>query len=111
MKLYISKCKNLTICKNKQKAITYDYSIDIPGLRNESLERVLSIKDLGVVVETDLSFSTHVQEKIICARKMLGIINRNFRSLDKDSFLCLYKSLVRSQLDYCSSVWNPFKKG
>ena len=75
------------------------------------LGRELSTKDLGVIVDTDLSFSIYVQEKINCACKMPGIINRNFRSLDKSSFLCLYKSLVRSQLDCCSSVLNPFKIG
>jgi hypothetical protein len=43
--------------------------------------------------------------------KMLGIIRRTFIDLDKDSFLLLYKSLVRCHLEYAVSVWNPYKKG
>jgi len=31
--------------------------------------------------------------------------------LDMYSFILLYKSMVRSPLDYCSSVWSPYKKG
>ena len=42
---------------------------------------------------------------------MLGIIKRNFKYLDQITFNMLYKSLVRSHLEYASSVWNPYKKG
>jgi hypothetical protein len=42
---------------------------------------------------------------------MLGIIRRTFTDLDKDSFLLLYKGMVRCHLEYAVSVWNPYKKG
>ena len=42
---------------------------------------------------------------------MLGIINRNFNYISINSFILLYKSMVRSFLDYCVSVWVPYKKG
>ena len=38
---------------------------------------------------------------------MLGIIKRNFKHMDSVSFLYLYKSLVRSIVEYNSSVWSP----
>ena len=41
---------------------------------------------------------------------MLGIIKRNFKHLNIQCFTLLYKSMVRSHLDYCSSVWNPYHK-
>ena len=41
---------------------------------------------------------------------MLDLIKRNFKYLDENTFLLLYKSLVRSQLDYASSVWFPYRK-
>ena len=40
---------------------------------------------------------------------MLGIIKRSFHDLDKVTFLLLYKSLVRSHLEYANSVWCPYK--
>ena len=42
---------------------------------------------------------------------MLGIIKRNFKYLTIDSLVLLYKSMVRSHLDYSSSVWAPYRKG
>jgi hypothetical protein len=74
------------------------------------LEHVDKIKDLGVTIDSDLSFSDHIYEKINKAYQMLGIVGRNFRFLDKLSFLLIYKSLVRSHLEYAHAVWNPFRK-
>jgi len=41
---------------------------------------------------------------------MLGIIKRNFRHLTIPRFVLLYKTMVSSHLDYCCSVWAPYKK-
>jgi len=42
---------------------------------------------------------------------MLGLIKRNFKYLTVSTFVLLYKNMVRSHLDYCSSVWSPYRKG
>ena len=41
---------------------------------------------------------------------MLGLIRPSFSFLDKDMFLCLYKSLVRPYLEYGSQVWSVIYK-
>ena len=41
---------------------------------------------------------------------MVGLIKRNFKYLSISSFVLVYKNLVRSQLDYCNSVWSPYRK-
>jgi len=46
--------------------------------------------------------------------EMLGLIKRNFKYLTIPTFIllyCMYISMVRSHLDYCSSVWTPYRKG
>ena len=40
---------------------------------------------------------------------MLGIIKRNFRDLPREEFAMLFKSMVRSHLEYAQSVWPPYK--
>ena len=58
----------------------------------------------------DLSFKNHIADKINKANCMLGIIKKNFRGLRQDTFIMLYKSLVRSQLEYANSLWNHYQK-
>ena len=41
---------------------------------------------------------------------LLGLIKRTLKALDKESFLILYKSLIRSILDYGGSVYYPSTK-
>ena len=38
---------------------------------------------------------------------MLGLIKRNFNLLCRNSFVMLYKTMVRSHLEYANAVWNP----
>ena len=67
------------------------------------------MKDLGVIFDTELNFVQHCKEKINTAYSYLGIIKRNFIYLDEDDIVMLYKSLVRSHLEYAISVWNPHR--
>jgi len=39
---------------------------------------------------------------------MLGLNNRNLKHMTIPNFVALYKSMVRSHLDYC---WSPYRKG
>lgn len=111
MKLNFSKCKVLTICHNRNKMVKYDYGFEIQNYGHVHLEHVDSIKDLGVLMDSDFSFEEHIHDKINMANKMLGIINRNFVDLDQNSFILLYKGMVRCHLEYAVSVWSPYRKG
>ena len=42
---------------------------------------------------------------------MIGLIKRNFIHMDKHTFVMLYKSFVRTHIEYAVSVWCPYKKG
>ena len=49
-------------------------------------------------------------EKVKKANSMAAIVRRSFQNLDNKTFLTLYKALVRSHLDYASTVWCPYKE-
>ena len=68
------------------------------------------IKDLGVIFDENLDFGMHIAERINKAYSMLWLIKRNFKDIGRGVFLLLYKHLVRSHLEYCNSVWAPYKK-
>ena len=68
-------------------------------------------KDLGIIIDDKLKFQNHINKQILKANRLLGLIKRTFKHLDSDVLLCLYKSLMRPQLEYCSTVWTVlFKK-
>ena len=80
------------------------------GVERVSLEQVTSEKDLGVTVDNKLLFKEHITEKSAIANRNLGVIFKSFTYLDKEMFLCLYKSLVRPHVEYATTVWSPMYK-
>jgi len=60
---------------------------------------------------TEGKFGEHIKEKINKAYSILGVIKRNFIHIDKNTFVLLYKAMVRPRLEYANSAWCPFKKG
>ena len=73
------------------------------------IEQVDSMKDIGVTIDSNLTFNEHINIKIDTANKILGIIRRSYRLLNCETFLPLYHSMVRSHFDYAVSVWDPYK--
>ena len=67
-------------------------------------------RDLGVKIDSKLSFEQHISEKVAKANQVVGMIFRSFRYLDEDSFTLLFKSMVRPHLEYASPVWSPHLK-
>ena len=102
LKLNIDKCKIISYGRVTCK---YDYKI-----KNTILERIDKIKDLGVVFDSKLKFADHIKEKVKKANSMLGLIKRNFSNMPCNACVTLYKSLVRSHLEYAEVVWSPHYK-
>ena len=66
------------------------------------------MKDLGVILVSQLSFKRHVSYIVDKASRTLGFIFRITKHFTSVYCLkALYCSLVRSTLEYCSVVWHP----
>ena len=103
LNLNATKCKIMTYTR-KQQPLQYPYSI-----LGNILERVIVLKDLGVTFDSKLTFSHHVNTKILEAGRMFGFIVRNCRGFNDLSVLkTLFFSYVRSKLEYGSLIWNPY---
>ena len=104
LKFHPDKCKYLHLGKNEPPS-NFKYK-----LMNHNLQRVQSEKDIGVIIDEKLNFETHIAAKVKKANSMFSIIRRTFQHLDEKTFLPLYKALVRSHMDYASSVWYPYRE-
>jgi len=96
---------------NKCKVVSYSTKENIDSnyyITDENtdyiLEKVDSVKDLGVILDSRLNFRHHMQNKVNKAYSMMGIIKRNFISMDMHTFVLLYKSLVRKHIECAVSV-------
>ena len=76
---------------------------------DKQLRPVSTLKDLGVTVSSNLSWSPQVNKIATKARSIASWALSAFKARDKTTMLTLYKSLVRSQLEYCCPLWNCHK--
>ena len=67
------------------------------------------VRDLGINIVPDLQWSPHIN--IICdnAKRITAWILSVFKDRSTDTMLTLYKSLIRSRLEYCCPIWDPTK--
>ena len=57
---------------------------------NEIIESVRSERDLGLIMDEDLTFDNHIAEKVKIANQRVGLIRRCFNFLDSNALLHLY---------------------
>lgn len=96
----VDKCKVVHYGRNNS-----NYTYDMDGM---TLVSSVTEKDLGVIFDSELTFTHHVMEVVAKANSRLGMIRRYFTNLSERVVIPLYKSLVRPILEYCSCVWSPF---
>ena len=68
-------------------------------------------RDLGVLTTCTLKVARQCQEAVLKANRMLGMVHRQFRDLDRKSFLIIYKGFIRPHLEYAIQTWSPYQKG
>ena len=103
--LNTNKCKVLHLSRSANAKKQSYYMMNPDGAI--ILEEVHHEKDLGVYIDSNLSFEVHVNKAVLTANKITGIIKRNFKYMGEEIFLNLYKTLVRPYLEYSSVVWDP----
>ena len=103
LKLNCEKTKCLKIGNVK---FSKDYSI-----YNNVIDTVVSMSDLGVIIQSDLKFTTHCSN---ITRKAYFVIRRlfnTFKGHDCDFYVFMYNCYVRPILESSSQAWSPFLKG
>jgi hypothetical protein len=77
-------------------------------LCNHMLREVDTIRDLGVIIDNKLRFHMHIDNVVTRSFKLLGFILRNCKEFKTaQSRITIFNCLIRTILEYCSSVWSP----
>ena len=68
-----------------------------------------TVRDLGVTITSDISWSTHITKITEESRKISAWVLSVFSDRSVSTLLPLYKTIVRSRLEYCCPLWHPSK--
>ena len=72
---------------------------------------VQHVRDLGVTMSQDASFTEHISLTTKSASLKCGWILRTFKTRERLALITLWKALVAPVLDYCSQLWSPSTPG
>lgn len=86
---------------HKRNPIIANYNI-----KGNPIQRVEQISDLGLTMDTKMSFALHRELAKKKADNNLGFVKREcYKALNMDNAKLLYGSLVRSHLEYANVIW------
>ena len=108
LRLNPAKCKSITFTLRTSPLVS-SYTLD--GHRLECCD---TIRDLGVVLDTKLTFAHHVDATMAKANRMLGLLMRSMQTsnvprqarFDHKAVMCAFNAHVRSVLQYASVIWS-----
>jgi hypothetical protein len=104
MSFHLDKCNIMRVTRSKNP-ILFNYH-----LKGHQLVAADTTKYLGVDLSHDLSWSHHTDRTTKKSNSMLGFPKRNLRITNQETKSAAYFSLVRTNLEYCASIWNPHHK-
>ena len=83
---------------------TNDQHIRTTYGKHHPLKHVEQLKDLGIIMSTNLDFDKHISEKVNKANSMMGLIRRTFNFIDEENFMLLCKAFVLVSTQTCSAT-------
>jgi hypothetical protein len=102
MNLATHKCGSLLLKGN----IHYDDTNEL-HIGDDSLAVLNVAKDLGILIDRDLKFSSHIDAIIGKAKQRIYLILKSFHIRDIKPLTFAYTAYILPILDYGSSVWSP----
>jgi hypothetical protein len=104
MEFHPEKWTVLTVSK-KRNPVKWNYTLHGHILAHET-----SNKYLGCTISNVLNWSEHINNITNKASHSLGFLHRNLHIKSRKIKEQAYKSLVRPQLEYATTVWDPYHK-
>ena len=98
------KCEILRIHR-KKKPVIFPYT-----LHDTTLKSTENAKYLGVTISKNLNWTAHINNITNKAKNSLRFIRRNIKTSNKKLKEAAYKTYIRPQVEYCSTVWHPWQK-
>ena len=105
MEFHPAKCEYIRFSRKKNKAPAPNYK-----LHDEVIPTAKTIKYLGVKIQDDLKWNSHIEYITTKASNTLGFIRRTIPPQSTTLRAKACKQLVRPVLEYASCSWDPLPK-
>ena len=106
MEFHPQKCSVLSVTRPRSRStIKHPYK-----LKGHTLEVQECTKYLGVDLHWSLSWKPHIDRITKKANSTLGFLRRNLKAGTEETKANAYFCMVRSNLEYCCSVWSPHNR-
>ena len=100
MEFHPQKCSVMRISRARTPR-TFQYHLKGVPLAEEQSSKYL---------QSNLSWKNHISRITKKSNNMLGFLRRNLRQASKETKAQAYFTMVRSNLDYCSTIWSPYQR-
>lgn len=99
--------------KTKAMLVTLAHNPLIPSpiLNGTPVEFVNSHKHLGLVLNSRCTWHDHIELVKNKVASRIGVLRSLKHRLNRDSLLAIYKTYIRSSLEYCNVVWHNCTAG
>ena len=78
---------------------------------NSEIAEKSSLRDLGVTLQNDCSYSEYIHSQCQSVRGTIGWVLRTFHTRQLTPMMTLWKQVIRFHLEYASQLWSPAKLG
>jgi hypothetical protein len=85
--------------------------LNVYNINSHRLDIADKHTDLGIIIDSKLLFTFHVNSAVSNSRKILGMIKRFGKGLSVSALITVYIAFVRTKLEYASVIWNSIGKG
>jgi len=85
-----------------------EFSCSYTTSQFNELTPVSSLRDLGIIISDNFTWSEHITKITSKANQMAAWAMSLFKHRGKSHMLVMYKSFVRSHLEFCCPLWNPY---
>ena len=111
------RCNRLTLNLKKTEYVFFGgpkyrgRALDTLAIGGEIIKRVEGARFLGVWIDKELKWTTHIDNVITKVNQLLGVSGRASSALDGNTLRTLYNGLVLPHLQYCLIAWGDFVGG
>ena len=68
------------------------------------------VRDLGINITPNIDWTPHINMIANKARQITAWVLSVFHDRSQETMMCLFKSIIRSRLEYLSPLWHPTKQ-